>query len=54
MNGEKVAEVSVNVVKIGSTWYVENFNTHTETLYSIVPPEKITVPSNIPKKPIKK
>lgn len=36
INGEKAESVNVNVVKIGSTWYVENFNTHTGNLYSIV------------------
>lgn len=36
INGEKVASIIVNVVKIGSTWYVDTFNTHTEKLYEIV------------------
>ena len=34
--GDKVLTTfNVNVVKIGSTWYVDNFNTHTEKLYQI-------------------
>lgn len=34
--GDKtVATITVNVVKIGSTWYVDNFNTHTEKLHHI-------------------
>ena len=34
--GDKtVATISVNVVKIGNTWYVDNFNTHTEKLHYI-------------------
>ncbi len=39
VNDEKVGSVSVNVVKIGSTWYVETFNTKTADLYNIVPVE---------------
>ena len=31
-----VGGISVNVVKIGNTWYVDNFNAHTEKLYTIV------------------
>lgn len=38
-NGEKVESVSVNVVKIGNTWYVETMNTRTENLYAIAPVE---------------
>lgn len=54
INGEKVASVTVNVVKIGNTWYVENFNTHTEALYSIVLLEEIKTPTKKPPVPIKK
>ncbi|MBP3938991.1 MAG: hypothetical protein IK955_06245 [Clostridia bacterium] len=38
-NGEKIGSVSVNVVKIGGTWYVETFNTKTADLYNIAPVE---------------
>lgn len=53
INGEKIESVSVNVVKIGSTWYVETMNTRTENLYAIAPVEVPNPYANI-KRPIKK
>ena len=52
INGEKTETVSVNVVKIGSTWYVETMNTITENLYAIAPVESKNPYTNI-KRPVK-
>lgn len=35
INGESVASVNVNVVQIGSTWYVDSTSTQTEALYKL-------------------
>lgn len=35
VNGERIENVQINVVKIGSTWYVDNTSTSTVKLYNI-------------------
>ncbi len=35
VNGEKIDSIDVNVVKINSTWYVDNINTNTKKLYDL-------------------